>query len=179
MRAAYRQWRREQHQPEKWKTGIDPARAPESWMEKSRTWNWKERAAEWDLHLFDEEEDVWMQRREALREQEFTLSEELLSRAKTLLNWPLAEMSQPALDARGNPIHGPDGRVIFQEIKPSKWSLGDAIRMIIAGDELARRATGADLHIGVVVDIPWNDLTREQLRRIAAGENYEQVLLGE
>jgi len=177
MSACYRQWRRATGDASQWKTGYKPSRPPETWMEVCREWNWYARAAEWDMHLFDEETDIWMMRRESLREEEFSLSEELIQRAKELLDWPIAHETHPALNKLGNPILDDDGRPIYQKIEPSKWTLSDAVRMITAGDELRRRATGGAASVSLVIDIPWDKLNRDQLKRIYDGEDYEQILL--
>lgn len=103
---------------------------PGSWRDNAERWDWSERAEAWDEaeHLRIEAE--WEARRQELRNSEWKMSGELLDKAKQMLMFPLARTEH---EQRGE-------TTVITSIYPSRWSMGDAGRLIETASKIGRLA---------------------------------------
>lgn len=134
-------------------------------------WHWRERVAAWDAHVFNisREAEVraelkvaekWAARRMALREEQYQLSESLLTKVRAMLEFPIAKRVVKKGDA-GEETH----------IHPARWSMDSCGRMVDAAMKLRALSLGeATERVGIPesegepsVEVPLND---EQVRAI-------------
>lgn len=103
----------------------------------SATYNWKARAMAFDnylmnLHLGAETQaigkkaDQWAKRQMEHREEMWALRQQLVDKAKAMLAWPLYETQTT------------DGKTI---VKPTRWGLADAARIVDTADKVGRLAS--------------------------------------
>lgn len=96
-----------------------------SWRKACEKWNWRKRAEAWDEHLRQEDEAKWLQRREEIREKEWSTAARLLEKAELMLNFPVSR-------AR---IAGEDTIV-----EPADWKFRDIPGIAETASKLARLA---------------------------------------
>ena len=104
-------------------------------------WGWGERVAAFDAHVeavahAAEEEALkanarkWAKRAEAHREDKFADAAMLKEKARAMLAFPLIERTTSQ-----------DGKTVI--IKPGRWNMGDAARMLDLADRLEALSVGA------------------------------------
>lgn len=146
--AAYSTWRE--------RSGASNARKraglPQSWRQAAAQWNWETRAEAFDENERAEQMVEWGNRRDALREQEWKFSQELLDKVRQMLVFPLAKTVRTA---------EADGKTTITEVHPTRWTVGDAARMLEAASKLGRLAVGEDTErIGVSAVLTSDDMVQ-------------------
>ena len=116
----------------------------------SSQWEWVERAVAWDEHMSRLEQraaevqaaeraKVWVDRDEKLRESRYLMSQKLLDKADQMLRFPLATVTRD----------NPDGTTSV--VKPARWTMAHAGRMIQAAFEQAQLAIRNEGSLGGAV----------------------------
>lgn len=106
----------------------------------SKKYNWVGRARAWDAaadererkakdDAMKKEADKWAKRQMSVREDRWTLGDELLAKAKAMLAYPISKQTASQ-----------DGKAIT--INPQKFSFGSVARMVEIGDKLRGLAAG-------------------------------------
>lgn len=127
---------------EKGRKEQDKASVPNSWNNAAKQFRWEDRAQSWDAHRQQEieaerrEEErrdraLWIERRQAQREKQWELSEQLVERAMTMLQSPLHVEKK---DDEGKTV-----------LVPARWSFRDAATFIDLADKLRKSATAIDI----------------------------------
>lgn len=111
-------------------------------------WNWQARALEYDRWVFRQQKEAelaatiaerakWAKRRAEVADEEWDLSQKLRTKAREMLNFPLATQTIT------NERQGEDGRTVLQEItiEPSGWRMRDVATYLAMADKLMRLAT--------------------------------------
>lgn len=101
------------------------------------TWSdrfyWQARVALWDAEQQRLAEEsyrlLWYQRRKEWMDKEFEMAKKLLEKAERMLDFPLAEREVEQ-----------DGQKVI--VKPARWNMASAARMVDVASKLARLATG-------------------------------------
>lgn len=113
----------------------------------SSDYQWKDRARAYDVHLLEEirraEEEavrgranVWAQRFDAQREQEWLQAEALMERVDQMLSFPIA---------RTTTVHeGKGGKRTTIIVEPADWRLADIAVLVKTASALGRLAIGED-----------------------------------
>lgn len=162
--------------------GRETGGAPGRWNEWSRRWTWLARAEAYDDHLdalemaLREKElkasaKKWAARRDQLQEQTWDLGQKLLDKAAQMLRVPIVEQKTQTTEDGVQVVINPTG----------KWGMRDAAALVEAGTKLARLATGQATEttdVRLLQDVVMEDLTDEQVERIANGEDPRAVLRG-
>lgn len=132
--------------------------------EWAKRFDWFERAADYDRHLFraetktvESERVKWTRRRESLREDAFSDAQALRARARAILALPIEETTETKdeLDE--------DGKTVLRTVivrKPVNVRATDPVQMLNVADRLARLA--ADMETDrVIVDTPEQKRARQ------------------
>jgi hypothetical protein len=143
----------------------------QDWYERHE---WAPRAIAYDKYQRQIEEDAraeaqrenarkWAARVEEQRESEWQMRQQLLEKLDVMLKFPLVEKR---IEVRhGEEIH---------EFHPANWRLRDVATFMLTASKVGRLATGQETEH--ILEIPWDDLSPEQLQRIADGEDPERVV---
>jgi hypothetical protein len=154
-------------------------------------WRWAERLDFLNAHdehvrnkaiydAFRQEEKKWAERRARSREEAFMLSEELIKKAREMLEHPLIEKTvQKTLNVGDTEVE--------QEIilRPTRFAARDAGYMLKIAIDMQNLSVGLPTERPNVPknyddDIDFKSLTIAQLERIAAGEDpYETIIESE
>jgi len=146
--------------------GMAPAATcPGAWVPIIAQWEWRERAAEWDKYLIEQDRLQWQARRTELRSREWDVADRLLKRGEEMLAFPVGRVTRE------------DGGKITI-VEPADWRLTDIPRVVEAASKLARLASGMATDSTDVFNWDPDDCTPEQLRRIKNGEQPRDVLTG-
>lgn len=135
----------------------------------SARFKWVARAKAYDERLLSIQRDAekktieakansWASRQTALREDEWQTADQLISRARQMLDWPLEHTVTK------------DGKTT---ILPTKWTISDAVRMVEVAAKLRRMAVGEETdHLKVSTPGPdFSKLTVEEVR------TYREILI--
>jgi hypothetical protein len=95
--------------------------------------DWRSRAAAWDMHRERQDRTAWEKRRREWRNHEVEYAKALLKKAELMLQFPLAVTEQSVTQEGGKTI-------ITNVINPCRWSIRDAASMIETADRLYRLA---------------------------------------
>lgn len=111
-------------------TATSPAGHVTAWATAHR---WVDRTRSYDAYIERqaraEHEEIWLTRARVHAEDTWRRAQDLHERAQEMLAWPLSRTT-----------YSEDGKTIT--IEPTKWSMGDAVRMIKIADELERLSLG-------------------------------------
>jgi len=122
--------------------------------------SWKKRAEAYDDFLYQQEQAKWINRRLAIREDEWTIGDKLVIRANEMLKALLFERT----------VDTANGVTI---LKPANWTESDIGKTFDLALKMQRRATGMEEgKIGVVVD--WKRQLAEA--GIDASELFEKTV---
>jgi hypothetical protein len=144
---AYRKERleREQRRQDANPSEFRSRSAPNAWNRAALTWDWYERCRAWDEYVVDQARQAEIStaqaraadlasKRDALRGDEVEIAEQLLQRARRMLEYPLTRQRLvTSTDANGNAI-------ATTIVEPVKWNMGDVARLILTSDKLRRLA---------------------------------------
>ena len=108
---------------------------PGYWLEISEKWRWKQRAEEWDQAEAEREERTWQERRHQHRENEYQVGQELLARARAMMEWPL-ERRETRVEE--------DGLTVVNVTEPARWTARDITVFAEVWSKLVQQAVGAD-----------------------------------
>lgn len=169
--AAYSTWREREgnargtaHQ----RAGLRQSRGglPKSWSEAAAVWQWQKRAESFDANERAQAMAEWETRRDALREQEWKLSQDLLDKARQMLVFPLAKTVR---SQQG------DGQTIVTEVYPAKWSIADAGRLLEIASRLGRLSLGEETdRVAHEFEVTSDDMAAAR----RAAQEWEQATYG-
>jgi hypothetical protein len=137
---------------------------PGSWAKQAARWRWDERAEAWDQYERDQAAVEFEKFRVELRKKELETSAKLIAKAQEMLVYALAVKTTETKA-------GPDGRMtVTNVVKPVRWSMGDAARLLKAGSEIGRLAAGLPTSIEEYRSAPTQaqELSDHELAAIAA-----------
>lgn len=155
----------------------------ETWCSANR---WVSRSADYDRYLEGQKrtraEAMWLERAEALREDEWSAREGLLEKARQMAKLPITNQTLKRDVSVKDPESGEFVTANVVIYKPANWSAGDVPRYLEAASKLGRLATGLGTERtehtgkgGAPLDIPTlpdvsglNDEELEQFRGLLA-----------
>lgn len=108
---------------------------PGSWQQNAELWRWKQRAEEWDQAEAEREEQAWQDRRRRHREDEYQVGQELLARARAMMEWPLERRETRTSE---------DGATVVNVTEPARWTARDITVFAETWSKLVQEAVGAD-----------------------------------
>lgn len=122
--------------------------------------SWQERSAAFDQSKWQAEQDLWMERRKRIVEQEWDLADRLIKRAEDMLK---ARLFTTTTDD--------NGRTVI--IQPTRWDESDIGRTMDLAFKLQRRAAGMEQG-KLTVEHDW----KQQLETAGfdAGETFEKLV---
>jgi hypothetical protein len=103
----------------------------EKWSPK---FDWVKRAAAFDAWMAQKDLDKWAQRARERREAIYQQGERRHDAAERMLQYPLSEAK------RVSEVHENGQEKQIQIIKPARWSKGDVVRYMEAGDAMTGAA---------------------------------------
>lgn len=142
--AAYRSVRAQAH-PDANPASFRATSPPNTWNKAAEQWQWHARAQWWDEHMASQARQAEIdaaqtraadlaRKRDALRGDETDIAEQLLQRARRMLEYPLTRQRLvTSTDANGN-------AVATTIVEPVRWNMGDVARLILTSDKLRRLA---------------------------------------
>jgi hypothetical protein len=116
-----------------------------SLMERwSKRWAWTRRARLFDEHLSRQKQNAmdevaqaqalaWQERDEARRQQKWDTSQQMLSKAEKMLEFPLATVTTKTVAKDGVTYH-------LTTVRPVRWSMDTVHRLGVAGFRLSKSA---------------------------------------
>jgi len=132
-------------------------------------WHWVARAAAFDLAADRERSDIWRERREKIREDDFTVSNQL------------RDLALQILAASPNFIHSSKRRIKGADGNPDTILVTTAldgdmlVKLLDLASKLQRAAAGI-ANNNFVFPVDWSTLTDAQVAAMAAGDNPLEVL---
>ena len=112
-----------------------PWKLPGSWQRNAELWRWRQRAEAWDQAEAEREEQTWQDRRRRHREDEYQVGQELLARARAMMEWPL-ERQETRVEE--------DGQTVVNVTEPARWTARDITTFAETWSKLVQQAVGAD-----------------------------------
>lgn len=154
--AAYLAWREREGRASARDSAQKRAGLPKTWADAAAKWEWVKRAEAFDEKERQQNLVEWAKRRDALRELEWTFSQELVDKVRQMLVFPLAK----TVRTQDN-----DGQTIVTEVYPTRWSIGDAARFLEAASKLARLALGEETErVAHTIDVTSDEMARARER---------------
>lgn len=132
-------------------------------------YRWVERVAAWEAERQQQADDasreLWIERQKAQRELEWQLSNDLIQRAKVMLDYPIERKK-----TRQTHRIGRDGKIIIRQnvtISPTKWHLGTACAMVALASKLMRLATASPTErVAILTKADLQSMTDEEFAYI-------------
>jgi hypothetical protein len=150
-----------------------PKNIPGSWEDARLKWRWEERAAAWDKHLQNVDDQLWEERFKQYRENAWQNYELLTKKAEMMIRMPIEKQVVTS-------AHESGVRIIT--IEATDWhEFIPALQMFKLSDQLGKAAIG-DINAaialieraGMEVRVPGSDATKQDEAPV---ENPEHLLL--
>ena len=144
--------------------GREPKKCqPSSWKHACNYWKWRERAEAWDNAQLEQAREIWADRRDQWRQEEWDLATALREKAFDMLGFPVAKVTREK-----------DGQVTI--VEPSEWRLVDAAKLIDTASKIARLSTGMVNERTESVEWDPSKFTTEELMQIAETGDVQTVI---
>lgn len=133
------------------------------WIRNAQRWHWQERAQAWDAAMRQREDERWEKRRKRQREQEWKAAQDLLTKARQMLGWPLARQEKKTDE---------DGRQVTV-VMPARWGMRDSAAFFETAAKLARLAADmatsrSENEISIKRDLDLEKLSDDELAALLA-----------